>query len=170
MDLTQVIKYLRDNGYTKTTAGKLVFTKKFHEDHAAQRGVITTKNLFGLMPIDPNDVTDAFIKFILDSKVPSKLETKTGPYFANKYSGDAAKVFQKILITGYNYDLLVKSTMLYYKSGVGYKKAIGNYILQGDWLTGYEELKAAADTGEEELKSHIENTLDNGEHDNFTFG
>src|SRR6187551_1597515 len=169
MDLTQVIEFLRDNGYIKTTNGKLVFTKKFHEDHATQRGVINTGSPNALVIISPGVDSDLFIRFILDSKVPSRLETKTGPYFANKYSTDAAKEFSKILTKGYNYELLVKSTMLYYKSGVGYKKAISNYILQGDWLTGYEELKAAADTGENELKEHIKQTLDNGEHNNFTF-
>ena len=60
--------------------------------------------------------------------------------------------------------------MLYYKSGNSYKKTIGNYILEGNWRTDYLELQQSASAGEEELKNHIKNSLDNGEHTAFKLG
>lgn len=171
LTLTEVIIFLRDNGYTTTKAGKLAFTKKFHEDHTAQKGAQDGE--LGLVVFTgPSEISNQFIKFIVDAKVPTRLEDNRGnPYYANKYSEDAAKEFHRIMTKeGVAYDLIMKSTMLYYKSGVRFKKAIGNYIIQGDWRTDYEDLKNSAGAGEQELKDHIKNTIDGGGYSPFKLG
>lgn len=168
LTLTEVIEFLRDNDYTTTRAGKLAFTKKFHEDHIAQKGQSSDTSII----VAPGNTADIFIKFILEAKVPARLEdTRGNPYYTNKFSEEAAKIFYRMIVKeGVNYDLVVKSTMLYYKSGVRLKKAIGNYIIQGDWRTDYEDLKNSAGAGEQELKDHIKNTVDGGGYSPFKLG
>lgn len=171
--LTDVVLFLRDNGYTTTRAGKLCFTQKFHDDHATQRGVVNTTSVAKTdqQITLAEGLSKAFMNFIMDAKVPSRLEDNRGnPYYVNKYNEDAAKAFTRMIANGISYELLVKSTMLYYKSGVKFKKAIGNYILQGDWRTDYEELRASAEQGSEQIKNHINQTLDNGQHNPFSLG
>ena len=89
-------------------------------------------------------------------------------YATNKYSEDGMKAFQKALKDGYKYDVLVLSVALYYKSGIRLKKAIGTYMLSGEWRSDYNELLSKANQGE--LENHINKTIDNGTGTNFEFG
>ena len=100
------------------------------------------------------DWEQLFMKFIQEAKVPQKLEGTRGEvYYANKYSVPGMKAFKKALQGGYVYDILVKSTMLYYKSSVKLKKAIGNYFAQEDFKSDYQALTEAAASGT--LTEHI---------------
>lgn len=175
MTLTEVIQFLLDNDYVNTRAGKLAFTKKFHEDHIAQKGGVVTASISGALipiPTTHTQMASLFVHFIMEAKVPAKLEDNRGnPYYANKFNEEAGKRFvQMIFKDGVDYNLLVKSTMLYYKSGVAFKKAISNYILQGDWLTDYQELQQSAAAGETQLNQHIKTTVEHGGYNPFKFG
>lgn len=114
---------------------------------------------------------DKFIQFINEAKIPARLENnKLEAYAANKYSEDGMKAFRKAIESGIDYGTLVRSTMLYYKSSVRFKKAIGNYMKDGDWRTDYENLKNAAEQGTKELEQHLKTeTKDNG-YSNYRLG
>jgi hypothetical protein len=113
-----------------------------------------------ILPSTPQQWEMRFLNLIADAKVPAKLEdNRGGVYYANKFSIEGLKVFKAALLRGVDYSVLVKSVMLYYKSSVKYKKAIGNYFIQGDWRTDYEALLASASEGAEALTKHITNEI-----------
>ena len=97
------------------------------------------------------------IKFILDAEVPEKMRTANGTYYwVRKYSKEAEKELIKLLNQGYQYDILVASTKLYYQSS-GYCEAMSNYLIRGTWITHYEEMKKQLEAGT--VNKHIQNTL-----------
>jgi len=173
MNLQEAIKFLSSNQYILISKGKFTFSRKFYEEYKPPEPGKAPATLpvaspgAGLVQ-KPVLYTDLFIQFIQESQVPARLSVKGRIYPANKYNEDAAVRFYKMIHKeGVDYSLVVKSTMLYYKSGIDAKKAIGNYILQGDWRTDYEDLKNSAQKGEQQLNEHIKNQLDNGEHSPF---
>lgn len=100
-----------------------------------------------------------FIDFIVACEVPQKVHLSGGGFFrANQYNKGADLEFQKILAKGYQLDILIGATKLYYKSG-GAVQAIHNYILQGTWVSQYiameESLKAG--TVEKHIKTNLSN-------------
>lgn len=104
-----------------------------------------------------------FMNFIIEAKVPKYCDNGKGDqYIVNNYSEPAMKVFKKAIDKeGIIYDVLVKSTMLYYKSTKNkFKKAIANYFVQGDWRSDYAALLDAAGTGT--IENHIKSEMDNG--------
>ncbi|CAM6001129.1 unnamed protein product [Sphagnum balticum] len=101
--------------------------------------------------------SSVLIKFIIDCEVPQKIKTADGQtYWANKYSKEAEVELRKILLDGYNLDILTTATKLYYKSG-GFCEAITNYICRGTWLTHYNEMKKQLDAGT--VQKHIQSNL-----------
>lgn len=105
----------------------------------------------------------AFMNFIMEAKIPKYCDNGKGEqYIVNNYSEPAMKVFKKAIEKELVvYDVLVKSTMLYYKSTKNkFKKAVGNYFVQGDWRSDYNALLEAADTGT--VESLIKSEMDNG--------
>lgn len=168
LNLKEVLQFLRDEGYL-TDCGEL--NDKFRLDVAAavygpkdqqeyrQLAVHTPQQLEIFQP--PSDWTMYFLNFIMEAKVPKQILGPRGdPYYVNKFSEPALKVFRKALEKeGVIYDILVKSTTLYYASSVGLKKAIGNYFIQGDWRSDYESLLQAVRSGPEELTEHIKTEL-----------
>lgn len=178
--LKEVYEFLRDNGYLMASKdGKYQFTKKWSEDLknlgtnsvAMHREIaLSRERSLELLKTDTEVQQRAFLNYILAAKVPRRLEGSRGDtYDVNKYSEEGFKVFQKCIASGIDISLLVKSTALYYASGTGFKKKIGNYLVDGDWRSDYLELLRAAEEGEESLKSHITEELDNGEHTSTIF-
>ena len=51
------------------------------------------------------------------------------------------KAFQKAMKSGYDYVTLIAAIKLYYTGTTRFKKAIGNYMKDGDWRTDYERVK-----------------------------
>lgn len=99
----------------------------------------------------------ALIKFIIECKVPQKIKAADGKnYWANKYSKEAEKELKKILLDGYQYDILVAATTLYYASG-GFCEAISNYLVRGTWLTHYMEMQEQLNAGT--VNKHIRDNL-----------
>jgi hypothetical protein len=56
--------------------------------------------------------------------------------------------------SGYRLDVLQATIVLYYKSGNSFKKAIGNYMISGEWKTDYDRLVVEAEKGN--LKNYVE--------------
>lgn len=101
-------------------------------------------------------------KFIIDARVPEKAKTKTGSYYVNKYNSKAEKILIKALEKDkLNYDVLVASTYLYYKSGV-MVKTIANYFLEGIWKDEYNALADKVNTAGD-IQSYLKDALKEGE-------
>lgn len=171
--------------------GKFKLSTKFHKEMASQSRVTAVGENFVSTPgevmvlkspegtqqvIGNNIFTGRFYelsykKFISDAQVPKRLENNRGEsYPANNYSEPGMKAYRKALESGADYEILVKSTMLYYKSGIRFKKAIGNYMHEGIWKTGYDDLQSAASTGEQAVTDHIKTELDDGQQSSYRIG
>lgn len=179
--LPVLVSQLLNEGYVEVVNGNYLFTTKFSEDLKLELFKPTLNQAVSQVPESAvtlwNKQTDwplFFMNFIKEAAVPARLETRSGDaYYANKYSEPAMKVFRKALEKeGVNYTTLLRSTTLYYKSSVGYKKTIGNYFVQGDWRTDYIALEQAMRSGAKELTDHITEQV-KAKHDkptNFTIG
>lgn len=103
-------------------------------------------------------VQQPLVEFIAACEVPAKIRMDNGSFFwANKYNKQAEQELRKILSDGYQLDILVGATKLYYKSG-GTCEAVSNYILRGSWLTHYLELEKSLNAGTTE--AYIKDNLD----------
>jgi hypothetical protein len=179
MQVHDVHTYLKEEGYIKLVKGNYVLTQKYFNDLLKpairlvpfENAVVKQQDAAFPLVIG-KDWQQEYIRFIQDAKVPARLEGSRGEvYYANKYSEDGMKAFRNIISKELiDYAMLVRSTILYYKSGTRFKKKIGNYITQGDWRTDYEALKEAATAGEQALREHITKEVDNGEHNSYTLG
>lgn len=153
--------------------GKYSLSKKFYEDKKAlesqfpvQLQVSVKNDLVNYKDI--SNWTERFLIYITQSKVPDRLNDGKGSWYdCNKYSESAMKEFKKIINSGIDYDMLVKSTILYYASGTSYKKKISNYIIDGDWRSDYMKLQDAIYNGEDALKDHIKKEIDDGSHNQW---
>lgn len=178
MELKDVAQWLLEKGYAADTKGKLSFTPHFHKAYGNIRNavsidvpVVSWGLSTDIILYDPGksglykyeDWSLMYMQFIREAKVPNRCMNSHGePYDINKYSEDGMKAFQRALKTGVLYDILVKSTMLAYKSGSRYKKTIGNYMSQGDWRSDYNALLEKAQQGEQEVTNHIKDELNDG--------
>ncbi len=167
--LKQHLEWLETSGVIKLDPTGFTFTQEGQEICKALGYYNPT--VFDVATIDKrkeelalfkdSDWETMFINFIMEAKVPARLEGSNGDvYPGNKFSVPALKVFKKAINGGTVYDILVKSTMLYYKSNVRLKKAIGNYFVSGDWLSDYQALLSSASDGT--LYQHIKNETDAG--------
>lgn len=181
MELTEVMEWLMTKGFVVIHKDKPKFTALFQkcyngiEKGLTKQGTViepglptlAVPSIAHIVPVPAKfgtykyqDWVSLYIQFITDSSVPRRILNGRGdPYDANKYSEDGMKAFQKAMKAGAKYELLTKSTMLYYKSGSRFKKSIGNYMSQGDWRTDYMQLLASAEQGVEELNKHIKQEL-----------
>lgn len=126
-------------------------------ENPTQNGALTTRDKLVTL-----DWTQAYLNFILEAEVPQRGEGKDGSYDLNKYSEPAMKVFRKMIEKeGIIYGILVKSTMLYYKTHKRYAVTIGNYIEKGNWRSDYNALQSAAETGN--IAEHIQTEISNDE-------
>ena len=124
-----------------------------------------TKSLTVLDPITKSVIPtpgqqSQLVAFIMECQIPQKIHSADGSsYWANKYSKEAEKELQKLLNQGYQYDILVAATKLYYKSG-DFCEAISNYLVRGTWLTHYLEMEKQlkAGTVEKHIKDNIQVT------------
>jgi hypothetical protein len=166
-ELKEHLEWLEKEGIIKVTTGEgFVFTPSGQQICKSIGYYPEPSPVFDVVKIDqqierirnlkPADWQQLFITFIMEAKIPKQAESSNGDVYAlNKFSAGALKVFQKAMSDGVIYDILVKSTMLYYKSNVKLKKSIGNYFIQGDWLSDYINLRDSAAGGIESLSEHI---------------
>jgi hypothetical protein len=188
MELSAVIEYLLTKGFITVTKGKAELTPLFHKSYTGIQKVLVlqgTKNPLPVVAEPALQVPTAqtfreytyeawvklYMQFISESQVPRRLITNHGdPYDANKFSEDGLKAFQKALTAGAIYHILVKSVTLYYGGANRYKKAIGNYMSQGDWRTDYMDLLTSAQQGAEQVSKHIKDTVNGGTKDRYEWG
>lgn len=93
-------------------------------------------------------------RFIADAEVPKTAKTKTSVYALNKFNTKAEKILEKILKQKINYQVLVMSTKLYYRSGV-MPKTIANYFIEGIWKDEYNDLAEALKGGNANAQKYI---------------
>lgn len=172
LEFTEVQEWLMTNLYIVRRNGKFALTDRFHQaskEHKPSGTEIAVMN-HGEVGQVVVDWGTRFMEFIAQCQVPAKIpDARGGLYAGNKFNNDAAAEWRKMLeLEGINEQVLVLSTMLYYKSNLKYKKAIGNYILQGDWRTDYTEMLKAGNEGH--INEHIKTRTDGGEHSGWKLG
>lgn len=172
--LQQLLAKLLDEGYVAIVHTQYIFTKKWYQEITGSEtgvAIVPSQSKALATTSDKMDWSLRFMNLIKEAQVPARLEDNKGNvYYSNKYSEAAMKVFKKALEAGVSYPVLVKSVMLYYKSNVKYKKAIGNYFTQGDWRTDYEAMLETAVEGEQKLIDHIKNETEYHGGAGFTLG
>lgn len=173
INLKEAVLYLLRNGYLIQGArGKYKVTQKLYDGMV--KGEIfsnptpTNQELAAYIP--HVDWTKAYTTFIITAQVPARGESRNGEFYPlNKYSEPGMKAFRKAIeIEGVNLDILIKSTMLYYKSGVKLKVAITRYMEEGLWRSDYEALVNSAEEGR--IEEHIKQQLNDGQHSDWTVG
>jgi hypothetical protein len=170
MNLKETVHSLLENGYMMIVKGKYVVTAKFNKEMTGKEvGLIKLNNepvvqeYEPLIIATPIDWPMRFMNFIVEAQVPTMGSGKDGTYDINKYSEPAMKAFKRMLEKDkVNYQLLVKSTMLYYKTHKQFQKTISNYIADGLWRTDYYALASAAAEGKEAIQSHIQKSIADG--------
>lgn len=94
------------------------------------------------------NIEELYHQFILDSKVPSRINNgKGGWYNGNRFSNKAAVEFARIMKGGINYQALVLATRLYYEITKECAVTITNYICDGGWRTKYYEVLKRSEEG-----------------------
>jgi hypothetical protein len=173
MNLKEVVQWMLENKYLAVVNNKYRVTAKFNKEMTGiERGLMMTGN--GPLVIEQSltlsntkeistggtiNWTDQYIKFIVDAEVPARCESSSGSYDVGKYSEDGMKAFRKAIEKdGVVYGILVKSTMLYYKTHKKFALKIGNYMADGAWRSDYEALKASAENGD--VSEHIKKEID----------
>lgn len=157
MDLNEVTQWLKDNKYLLDFGGKLYVTSKWIRDSRKENlpvpaAVAVTKESV------KESGKERFKRFIKEAEVPYRLSDGQGKqYTANAYNSEADRVFSKALKEGKNWQVLVLSTKLYYKSNA-YKQAIGNYFIKGTWESEYDEFVKKMATGK--IVEHIKGNTD----------
>jgi hypothetical protein len=169
------VELLLKEGYLGTSKGKYCVMAKLNKAMSGiEQGLIKVQPgnvLVVREPLLPNKQIkwdELYMQFIRDAKVPVTLKNNHGQlYDCNKFSIPGLKAFEKALKGGTEYEMLVKSTMLYYMSGTGLKQAIGRYMSEGFWRTDYQALVDNLAQGT--VNEHIENKIDNGQFTSYRF-
>jgi hypothetical protein len=168
MEIKEVVQFLLENKYIVCHKGKYKVTERFYEEvTGTSMGLIIPAdlNLQVAMPIKDQRLAwpTRYLNFIKECDIPRYGQSSNGgQYELNKYSQDGCKAFQKALEKYYlDYDLLVKTVKLYYKSKVGLKQSITTYMQSESYLSDYKTLLESAQQGEEALKQHLKQSTQN---------
>lgn len=156
-----------ENGYLVEIKGKWRVTAKFNKEMTGREtGIMVVGGKPMVVETDlpaltqQIDWSQQYMKFIKDAEVPTRGESKSGSYDLNKYSDDAMKTFRKMIEKeGIKYPILVKSTMLYYKTHQRYAFTLTRYITDGSWRSDYQALLDSSLDGT--LETHIKQEIDN---------
>lgn len=153
-------------GFMIPLKGKYTLTNELHRNYvplSAETGLVVAKKEVTTSST-VMDTNTLFMEFIKACEVPTRCPT--AKYWLNRYNKDGAKEFARILTKeNVNINVLVASTKLYYKTTKEYAKTISNYITEGIWRTGYQDMMTNAQQGtvqnyiKEEIRGDS-NTLD----------
>jgi hypothetical protein len=170
MNLPEVVQWLMQEGYILKVKNKYVVTAKFNKIMTGKEtGVVLINNQPLVMESVPAvvpkvvDWTAVYQQFIVEAEVPFKGEGKDGTYDLNRYSEPAMNAFKRMISKqGIVYEVLVKSTMLYYKTHKRYPFTISRYIEEGLWRNDYFALLSSAKEGKtvEHIKQEIDNNTE----------
>ena len=178
----KLFEQLAKDHYILYFNGKLVVTNKFlrefeippvitAEEREAPQELRDQPKELGLIVqntgliIPTTSQVSPLLDFIKKCEVPEKVVTRTGSYWTNKYSKKAEDELIKVLKKGYQLDILVASTKLYYKSG-GQPKAISNFILEGTWVSFYTDMVESLKQGT--VEAHINKNLNKDDEEGFS--
>lgn len=172
-ELKEILDVLMKEGLVINSGKSLDFTEKAYQMIYDGTMVRIIDHLQAITKINiPINWELRFMSFITECKVPARLEGSKGDaYAANKYSEKAMKIFKAAIEGGVDYELLKKSVTLYYRSTLAYKKTIGNYFTQGDWKSGYIDLRDIIATGtSQQLIDHIKTETDDSDKSQYSLG
>lgn len=165
MDLHQVVQWMMEQGYLVAIKGKYKVTAKFNKEITGQEtGLIMAGNKPLVIEQAPavtktTDWPTLFLSFIKEAEIPTRGEGNGNGYDLNKYSDPAMKAFRKMIEKeGVMYPVLVKSTMLYYKTHRKFPYTVGRYISEGFWRSDYQALLSSAEEGT--ITEHIQQQID----------
>jgi hypothetical protein len=166
MDLKEVMEWLVTNKFVSIHNGKPKFTTLYHKEVTGIEKGLTSQGIVretlpsvvnkavapftqqGIATYTPSQWAFYYTEFITACKIPSKaLGTRGESYALNKYSEDGMKAFKQAMKDGYKLDVLIVAVALYYKSSISLKKAVGNYMVSGEWKTDYQVLLENAESG-----------------------
>jgi hypothetical protein len=173
MTLQEMVRWMLENGYLVNIKGKYRVTSKFNKEITGKEEGVTpvAGALVVVEKAATGDWTQLYLQFIREAQVPAKGYDRSGrPYDLNKYSDPAMKAFRKMIeVEKIQYPVLVKSTMLYYKTRLTFPLAVGRYISEGQWRSDYEALLCSATEGT--VEQHIRKEIDDGtEFNRFELG
>jgi hypothetical protein len=141
----KAIDFLLGNDYLAVVNGEIVITNKLKREFKP----IPKEKIDVIFPDCPTIVSREQIwkKFIADAEIPHKgIATNGKAYTIRQYSPGIADQLIRI-IKAVNYQSLVKSTALYYKSN-SYKVILSNYIDKEIWKEEYERYEKAKASGQ----------------------
>jgi hypothetical protein len=145
-DLTEVIKTEPEAPLPVETIVREV-KRELLPVHSKSKQVILTPGTEQMLP-----------EFILLCDVPQKIQMHNGGWFwANKFHKDAELELRRIKAEGYDMQILIAATKLYYKSDACCE-AVSNYLMRGTWLTHYMQMEKALNT--DTIQEHITQTID----------
>lgn len=141
----QAVDFLIDNDYLAVIDGKVVVTNKLTREFKP----IPKSRIEQIFPNNPSIISreTIFKKFIEDAEIPYKAQSSDGKlYTIRQYSaGIADRLIQ--IIKNVDYQTLVQSTKLYYKSNT-FKVILSNYIDKKIWKDEYERYEKAKTSGQ----------------------
>lgn len=162
INLKDAVVYLLQEGYIYKAVKYLKFTPKAYQELG---------DLARIAKLEPIQLDwDArYIQFIRDADIPARAEDSRGEAYAlNKYSTKGEYAFRKAIGGGIDYDRLVASTKLYYRSAVKLKVAIGRYMEEGLWRSDYDAFAQAEEAGNS--SEHVKQQTGNGVHTAWEVG
>lgn len=167
MDLTlnQVVEWMKEQGYITIIKGKHKLTGKLDREYIPVSTLTTVKRELAVSSsqavLTPREI---YMQYIKAADVPSRCPT--AKYWLNRYSNEASTEFHRILTKeNINLQILVASTKLYYIQTKEYAKTISNYIVEGVWRSGYEDMMNSANRGT--LQEDIQKQLSDNNQSNI---
>lgn len=166
MSEEEALQLFIEKGYIVSLKGKYQLTGNFHRNYvpvstglvvsnkqiatnSSQAVVTQQEQILG--------VKELLKKFREDAEIPFRISNDGGkPFTANAVSKEGITAFRDILKSGVDYQVLVYSTKLYYKTD-SFRKGLTNYLVQGDWESYYLEFKKKLETGA--IENHIKGEL-----------
>ena len=143
-----VLQYLKDEFYLVQQGDSWVISNKFTRELGISSNhtvAFTPVNPVEKIPLKPAVATkEVYKQFIQEAKVPSKIETGSGAFWANRYSDKGFKAFKKVMENpDINRAILLASTKWYYAQVRTARVMIGNYFGEGIWESCYDDFVAA---------------------------
>lgn len=141
-----VLQYLKDNLYILPSSDGAIITNKFKRDIGARSTITKNSSIKQPARISSTiDTKERYKKFISDAEIPSKISNGNGGFFwGNRYSVDGEKAFNKVLSDSkIDEKILLAATKWYYKQQNTIKKMVGNFFINGEWESCYDDFVKA---------------------------
>jgi hypothetical protein len=169
MSEQDAINLLIEKGYMVVLKGKYNLTGEFHRTYipVSTGLVVSSKSELATTSSPVMNITALFMEFIKQCEVPSKTDNgRGGFYWINRFNKDGAKEFARIISKeDVNLQVLIACTKLYYMQTKTCAKTISNYITEGIWRSGYQDMLTSLENGT--IKEDIKKELQEGKQSNM---